>query len=220
MPNLVICTDACKGLETAVGVVFPEAENRECMRHLYQNFLKKYSGDVITEHLYPAAKSYTFGMWQWHMKKIFEFEPRTIDYLEQHHNRIWRRSAFSENSKCDYLTNNVSESFNAQIKKFKGLLLHELVDRIRELIMETRYRRKMVGMQWADGILPNVIKDLNLISNNVKVVKVAVCDVDVAEVTILDDWHNHRRETVDLQNHNCSCRQWQVTGKPCKHALA
>jgi len=86
--------------------------------------------------------------------------------------------------------------------------------------METRYRRKMVGMQWADGILPNVIKDLNLISNNVKVVKVAVCDVEVAEVTILDDWHNHRRETVDLQNHNCSCRQWQVTGKPCKHALA
>jgi len=220
VPNLVICTDACKGLETAVGAVFPEAENRECMRHLYQNFLKKYSGDVITEHLYPVAKSYTFGMWQWHMKKIFEFEPRTIDYLEQHHNRIWRRSAFLENSKCDYLTNNVLESFNAQIKKFKGLLLHELVDRIRELIMETRYRRKMVGMQWADGILPNVIKDLNLISNNVKVVKVAVCDVDVAEVTILDDWHNHRRETVDLQNHNCSCRQWQVTGKPCKHALA
>jgi thymidylate synthase len=74
------------------------------------------------------------------MKKNFEFEPRTIDYLEQHHNRIWRRSAFSENSKCDYLTNNVSESFNAQIKKFKGLLLHELVDRIRELIMQTKRR--------------------------------------------------------------------------------
>jgi hypothetical protein len=73
VPNLVICTDACKGLETAVGAVFPQAENRECMRHLYQNFLKHYSGDVITEHLYPAAKSYTFGMWQWHMKKIFLF---------------------------------------------------------------------------------------------------------------------------------------------------
>jgi hypothetical protein len=37
VPNLVICTDACKGLETAVGAVFPQAENRECMRHLYQN---------------------------------------------------------------------------------------------------------------------------------------------------------------------------------------
>jgi hypothetical protein len=26
--------------------------------------------------------------------------------------------------------------------------------------------------------------------------------------------------TVDLANKKCSCREWQVTGKPCKHALA
>jgi len=47
------------------------------------------------------------------MKKFFEFAPEAIEYLEEHHNRIWYRCAFSENSKCDYLTNNVLESFNA-----------------------------------------------------------------------------------------------------------
>ena len=85
------------------------------------------------------------------------------------------------------MTNIVLESFNAQIKKFKGLLLHELVDRIRELIMEKRYIRKMLSRQWADGILPDVTKELNLISTKIKVVKVSVSDVDIAEVTILDD---------------------------------
>jgi hypothetical protein len=220
VPNLVICSDACKGLETAVGKVFPNAENRECMRHLYQNFMKKFTGDVFTDHLYPAARSYSEGLFQWHMKKIFEFAPEAIDFLEQHHGRLWYRCAFSENSKCDYLTNNVSESFNAQVKKFKGLLIHELVDRIRELIMEKRFTRKMLARQWADGILPNVIKVLNLISKNLKVVKVSVSDVDIAEVTILDDWNNQKRRTVDLANKKCSCREWQVTGKPCKHALA
>ena len=30
--GLVICTDACKGLGTAVGAVLPQAEYRECMR--------------------------------------------------------------------------------------------------------------------------------------------------------------------------------------------
>jgi transposase-like protein len=139
--NLVICTDANKGLENA-GVVFPNAEYRECVRHLYQNFMKYYTGDVFTDHLYPAARSYTTGLLQWHMKKIFEFAPDTIEYLETHHNKIWYRYVFSENSKYDYLTNNVSESFNAQVKKFKGLLLHEIVDKLRELIMEKRYLRK------------------------------------------------------------------------------
>jgi hypothetical protein len=28
-------------------------KNRECMRHLYQNFMKKFHGKVYTDHLYP-----------------------------------------------------------------------------------------------------------------------------------------------------------------------
>ena len=112
------------------------------------------------------------------------------------------------------------ESFNAQIKKLKGLHLHELVDRLRELIMEKRYIRKKIARQGEDGILPGVLKDLNAISKNLKVVKVETCDDGIAEVIILDDWNNQKRHTVDLENHKCSCREWQITGKPCKHALA
>jgi len=59
-----------------------------------------------------------------------------------------------------------------------------------------------------DGILPNVIKDLNTITNNLKVVKVSISDDDIAQVTQIDDWNKHRRHTVDLQNQKCSCREW------------
>ena len=216
----VICTDACKGLEKAVGAVFPEVEYRECMRHLYSNFMKHYTGDVFTTHLYPAARSYTEGLFKWHLKKIYEFAPDAIKYLQDHHNRIWYRAGFSEDSKCDYLTNNVSESFNSQVRDMKGLLIHELVDGLREMIMEKRYLRRKVGRELGEGILPSVIKELNLISKHLKVVKVAVSDEDFAEVTLLDDWNNTKRHTVDLVNHKCSCRVWQVIGKPCRHALA
>ena len=60
------------------------------------------------------------------------------------------------------------------------MLLHELVDRIRELIMEKRYTRKMLGRQWTHGVLPNVQKELNLITHNLKVVKIVTSDVDIA----------------------------------------
>jgi len=112
-PGLVISTDACKGLETAVSAVFLEAEHRECMRHLYGNFMKQYQGDVFTAHLYPAARAYTEGLFKWHMGKIFEVAPDAIAYLEEHQNRLWYRCGFTEASKCDYLTNNVSKSFNS-----------------------------------------------------------------------------------------------------------
>ena len=101
----------------------------------------------------------------------------------------------------------------------KGLLIHELVDGIREMVMQKRYLRRKIGREMTDGILPNVIKELNLITNNLKVVKVAVSDENFVEVTLLDDWNNTKRHTVDLVNHKCSCRAWQVTSKPCRYAL-
>jgi len=55
------------------------------MRHLHQNFMKHFSGDVFSDHLYPATRSYTNGMFQWHMRKIYEFAPDTVEYLETHH---------------------------------------------------------------------------------------------------------------------------------------
>ena len=151
--GLVICTDACKGLGTTVGAVFSQAEYRECMRHMYSNFMKHYQGDVFTDHLYPAARSYTEELFKWHMKKIAEFAPDAIDYLDEHHNKIWYRCGFYEKSKC-------------------------------------------------------AIKELNTISINLKLVKVVRSDEDFAEVTLLDDWNNQKRHTVDLAHNSCSYREW------------
>jgi transposase-like protein len=46
--NLVVHTDACKGLETAVKKVFPWAEQRECFRHLMENMNKLFHGNIST----------------------------------------------------------------------------------------------------------------------------------------------------------------------------
>ena len=117
------------------------------------------------------------------------------------------------------MTNNVSESFNSQIKHLKGLLVHELVDAIRELIIEKRYLRRNIGREMTEIILPGVMKDLQAISHNLRVVKVSVSDDEFAEVTLIDQWNNTKRHTVNLVNRTCSCREWQITGKPCKHGM-
>ena len=43
-PLLVICSDACNGLESAVNNVFPIAEQRECFFHLMKHFAKRFRG--------------------------------------------------------------------------------------------------------------------------------------------------------------------------------
>lgn len=217
----MISADACKGLEKVVDASFPmPVEHRECIRHLYSNFLKKFHGTVITDHLYHVTKSYTKEGFKYHMGQIHVAKPEAIQFLEKHHSRIWYTCGFGEGNKCDYLTNNMLESINAKIRGLKELLPHELVDSIRDLIMEKMTTRREVAKNLGDEILMSVMKQLNDLTSLLKVVKVARSDDGFAEVTLVDADNMTRRHTVDLDNRKCSCRVWQVSGKPCRHALA
>jgi hypothetical protein len=54
-PLLAVSSDACKGLENDVKVVFRHIEQRECFKHLMENYVKRYAG---AEHMYPATRAY------------------------------------------------------------------------------------------------------------------------------------------------------------------
>ena len=92
-PHLAICTDACKGLENAVHKVFPHADQRECFRHLMQNFVKYFYGDGLSR-MYPAARAYRTEIFDHHMSKIVSSCPEVMKYLQRHHSLKWMRCAF------------------------------------------------------------------------------------------------------------------------------
>ena len=52
-------------------------------------------------------------------------------------------------------------------------------------------------------------------SKSIKDHEVLICGAGTAEVTM-----NRFRHAVNLEQKTCTCRAWQVTGKPCSHALA
>ncbi|KAF0906251.1 hypothetical protein E2562_009255 [Oryza meyeriana var. granulata] len=62
------------------------------------------------------------------------------------------------------------------IKGLKGLRLHELADLLREMIVEKMALRRDVGRKLEDGILPNVMKELNNATSSLKMFKAAYAD--------------------------------------------
>jgi hypothetical protein len=59
-PGLVISTDARKGINAAVTKVFINGvEHRECMKHLFKNFQRRFNGQVFERNLWPASRAYT-----------------------------------------------------------------------------------------------------------------------------------------------------------------
>ncbi len=134
---MVISTDAGKGIDSAVTVVFTQGvEHRECMRHLVKNFQKRFRGEVFERNLWPASRAYRKSTFDRHYNEIKTACPKAITWLEDNHKHFWARSMFSLSSKCDYVTNNIAESFNNWIRHDKSLPVVELMDKIRQMIME------------------------------------------------------------------------------------
>jgi transposase-like protein len=131
-PNLAIHCDASKGLIAAVKNVFPQAEMRECFRHLMQNFIKQFPGK---EHMYLVARAYRREVHEEHKSNVVGIDG-FLTWMKWNHPLLWYRSGFNTDIKCDYITNNIAEVFNNWIKNHKDLPVCELADKIRVKIME------------------------------------------------------------------------------------
>ena len=180
------------------------------------NLMYLYAGDVYNSDMYSASKAYSVETCQSHLEKL---PPNVIDFLKTNHKAIWCRSQFSEISKVNYVNNNISECFNAWIKEFKGLHLVDLLDQIRELLLEKFNVRRSIGSKFNEKIVPSVIKELNESSRNGCRSKIVRGGDDYGEVSGVDTGGNIWRHVVELDSKQCSCREWQITGKPCIHAV-
>uniref|UniRef100_A0A0A9G831 SWIM-type domain-containing protein n=1 Tax=Arundo donax TaxID=35708 RepID=A0A0A9G831_ARUDO len=218
-PGLVIHSDANKGLEIAIPKVFNMGvEHRECFRHLLSNFKKKFNGTILC-HMWPAAWAYRTDKFQQYMDKVAAERPDAIKYLEENHKHLWSRCMFSTVSKVEYVNNNLAECFNSWIRKIKEYPLVELVDTLRQMIMVKLFERRKIAEKLIGLILPCVINELNKKSRGLHYT-LHGGSWTAAEAPGMSKDKKPWRVVVDVMGGTCSCGQWQLTGKPCTHALA
>jgi len=114
--GLVIHSDACKGLETAVEKVFPGVEHRECRRHLAANFSKIFKGKIFDDNLWLASLTCSLKKHNYHLRQLHAANhPKVKNWFEKGHTKLWARSKFNEVCKVDYVNNNLAECFNAKV---------------------------------------------------------------------------------------------------------
>ncbi|WVZ87823.1 hypothetical protein U9M48_034399 [Paspalum notatum var. saurae] len=216
--GLAIHTDAGQAVMKGVGEVFPEAEKRECMFHLVNNFKKQHRGKLFDDHLWAAAYSWNPYLFEKHWAAMEKQKPAATNYLRQFHTRLWTRSQFSPFCKVDYVTNNLAECLNNWLKHHKSLNLDDLMDKIRQLIMIKWNQRRKVTKKWDGRVLPHIIKKLNEQSRELSLEVVECAEAVVAEVTAMGG--SGFRFVVNLEEKTCTCGKWQVCGIPYKYALA
>lgn len=127
----------------------------------------------------------------------------------------WCKAFFNPNTKCDILTNNLCESFNAHILEARDKPIISLMETIREMLMERIQRRKDHMVRFPHSTGPLIRK---------------VIDERVRESFKWRGIYNGisgyqlkgpfgAQFTVDIRKKTCSCFLWDISGLPCCHAI-
>ena len=115
----------------------------------------------------------------------------------------------------------MAEVWNNWVKDIKDLPITDIADSLRSKFMVLYAKRRRIGEKFAGHImLPVVVRQLNALSRELKHLKVKEGARDEAEVTEITATHKVIRHVVNLKDHVCTCREWQVSENPCQHALA
>ncbi|XP_022635276.1 uncharacterized protein LOC111241469 [Vigna radiata var. radiata] len=211
-------SDQQKGLVHAVDELLPKAEQRFCIRHLYANFRKQFSGQILKNLMWSAATSTYPQAWEREMLKMRAVNEDAYKYLIAISPRYWSRSRFTAQASCDSLDNNISEGFNSVLIPARGKPIVTLLEDIRLYLMKrwATNRTKVAGMDF--NVCPKIKKRLSKecqLSRNWIPSWSARRIFEVRNVSAVGN-----KFVVDLDTHECSCRKWMISGIPCCHAVA
>ncbi|KAK9080178.1 hypothetical protein SSX86_001853 [Deinandra increscens subsp. villosa] len=135
------------------------------------------------------------------MTQLKSYNEAAHTWLSQIPAKHWSRSQFTERAHSDLLLNNLCEVFNSKLVDGKVKPIIYVLKYVREYLMKRHVfvlkifdeRKEKAGQYralWNGGTKYQVSGPLN------------------------DQF------VVDVEDKTCTCRKWQLTGLPCKHAIA
>lgn len=202
-----------QGLIPAMQEVMPGVPHRFCVLHLWKNFTKQWKDKELKGLVWQCARATTVTQFNRLMDRVKKLNEGAWDYLNKWPKEAWSKAFFSENCKADNIVNNGCEVFNAKIVNYRGKAILTLAEEVRCYIMRTMSNNKLKLEGRIGPLCPwqqNRLEKEKIASQ--KWTPHWSGDTPMQRYQIED---NHRiKVNVDLSNHTCTCRFWQLTGIP------
>ncbi|KAL5581365.1 hypothetical protein UlMin_013807 [Ulmus minor] len=166
---------------------------------MFNNFCKKYKGKALRTEVWAAAKATTVASFTTVMERIKFIDVDAYEWLGNKYPQEWSKSHFRSHCKCNVLLNNWCESFNGT-----------------EMLLETQEKPIISCLEHIRKYLIRSTQNVGKEQATIQVVHAISNGYSKFQIT-----HGMGGQfAVDLANHACSCRSWDLSGIPCPHAVA
>ncbi|XVF46934.1 hypothetical protein PTKIN_Ptkin03bG0068200 [Pterospermum kingtungense] len=210
-------SDKQKGLVDALLELMPNAEHRNCVRYLYTNFKTAgHKGKGLKDALWRAARSTELKEFKDAMKDLKEKDIEAYKWLEGKNPQHWSKSHFSIRPKCDMILNNLCESFNKYILEVRDKPILTLMETIKTKLMGRIAMKSEVAAKYPGPLCPKIQMKVDKSIDESRKCFAKHAGQSRYQVSCGPD----NQHVVNLEDRTCSCKKWDLTGIPCKHAVS
>jgi transposase-like protein len=151
----VLISDQQKGILTAVQKSAPNAEHRNCARHIYANWRKKHKKKEWQKNFWACGKAPCVTLFNLAKARLAQHTPAGAKAIMNTYPHRWSRAWFRLGSNCDSVDNNMCETFNKWIVQARFFLIITMLEIIRRKVMVRIQSNRSKALSW------NTMRKLN-----------------------------------------------------------
>lgn len=213
IPQLTFLLDGQKGIADSVKRKFPSSSHVFCMRHLSESIGKEFKNSRLVHLLWKAAYSTTTSGFKEKLLEIEEVSSEAAKWLQQFSPPRWALVYF-EGIRYGHLSSNIEE-FHRWILEARELPVIQVIEQVHSKLMAEFEERRAKSQLWVSVLTPSA--ENRLVEAISRGSTYQVLRSDEVEFEVLSA---ERSDIVNIGTHSCSCRDWQLYGIPCSHAVA
>ncbi|GJV94740.1 60S ribosomal protein L34 [Tanacetum coccineum] len=198
---MTIISDGHKGLMEAVKNLLPYAEHRQCARHIYANFKKKWNGLHFKSLFWGAATSTVQHNFYTKLNLIGNIDPKAKQWLVDRNPNNLCRAFFKMDKGCEAYENGIFESYHNSIRIARGKPLITRLEEIRVYLMQRLYSMHDLATNLVDNITSSIRKAIEHLKHSQRYWTVYPYGDNVFEVRKGDDSYG-----VNIENRTCACK--------------
>ncbi|XP_010436277.1 PREDICTED: uncharacterized protein LOC104720001 [Camelina sativa] len=213
--DLVFVSEWHSSICAGIRRVYPKSSHGACVVHLHREVCTIFNNHDLADLVSEAACAYRVDDFHAAFAEIGRIEPECANYLEGIGFCHWTRSHFMGN-RFNIMTCDVAKSVNSVVKEARELPIIPLLEFIRTTLL-TWFAVRLKAVKADISSYPPKVRER--ICQNLKISEgLTTQRVDAFEYDVRGD-SRRRSFHVNLKQRTCTCREYNLLGIPCSHAI-
>ncbi|XP_010547036.1 PREDICTED: uncharacterized protein LOC104818929 isoform X2 [Tarenaya hassleriana] len=220
--GITFVADFQNGLKVALSRVFENGHHAYCLRHLAEklnmDLKRQFSHEArrfMINDFYAAAYAPRPEGYSRSLENIKSISPDAFTWVAESEPHHWANALF-QGDRYNQMNSTFGLDFYSWVSEAHELPITQMIDELRAKMMESIYTRQVQSREWVTALTPSNEEKLQKEMELARSLEVFPPHGTLFEVHGGESMIN----IVDIDQCDCDCKAWRLSGLPCSHAIA